>query len=341
MIHLRRSRLDDLEGLFELAKKAKAGITTLPADRILLQERLVAVDKAFENKSNKPGMDSYLFILEDLSKGKIIGTSGIASKIGGYEPHWTYELKEQSFNSETLRTEKIVRYLKLKANHNGPSEIGTLFLDPDERGGPWGRFLSLSRFLFISAYKECFESEVIAEMRGEIDDNKSVFWECLGKHFFEMDFEKADRLSMRDKHFIAELMPTHPIYVPLLPIQAQEVIGKVHSNTKPALSLLEKEGFKFNQEVDIFEAGPVVSCPTDKIRSVRESVFSKCMGVFEPNQDDKPMMIANLSSFESFSVTLGKVKEGHEQVEVSQDCFESLKFNKGDDLLYCPLYPKE
>ena len=50
---------------------------------------------------------------------------------------------------------------------------------------------------------------MIAEMRGVIDDQgRSAFWDAVGKHFFEIDFPKADYLSMVNKKFIADLMPT-------------------------------------------------------------------------------------------------------------------------------------
>jgi arginine N-succinyltransferase len=271
-----------------------------------------------------------------------MGTCGIASKIGGFEPHWTYELKYQTFESKTLKTLKEVPYLQIKTNHNGPSEIGTLFLSPEARGkGPWGRFLSLVRFSFIAAYPECFENEIIAEMRGQIDDqDRSVFWEALGRHFFDMDFKQADRLSMHNKHIIADLMPTHPIYVPLLPKSAQEVIAKTHPDTVPALRLLEQEGFLFTGEVDIFEAGPVVSCSRDQIRTVQDSEKSIYIDSFEDPTTPPNKIIARLDSFSHFSATLGHLVELEDGVSVSNSTKNTLHLEKGDPLLYVSLRPK-
>ena len=78
-------------------------------------------------------------------------------------------------------------------------------------------------------------------------------------------------MSSKSKKFIADLMPKHPIYIPLLPDDAQAVIGQVHDNTRPALSVLKKEGFKFRDIVDIFDGGPTVHCDLNDIRSIRES----------------------------------------------------------------------
>jgi arginine N-succinyltransferase len=36
--------------------------------------------------------------------------------------------------------------------------------------------------------------------------------------------------------------------------------------------MLEEEGFTFDRYIDIFDGGPTVICPTDRIRTVRESV---------------------------------------------------------------------
>lgn len=340
---LRPAKVTDLNALLAMAEMAKAGLTTLPADKGLLLERLEKVEQSFERKPIGPGHNSYLFILEDQTTKEILGTCGIASKVGGFEPHWTYELKYQTFESKTLQTQKEVPYLQIKTNHNGPSEIGTLFLSPKARGkGPWGRFLSLVRFCFIAAYPECFESEIIAEMRGQIDENdRSVFWEALGRHFFDMEFNQADRLSMHNKHIIADLMPTHPIYVPLLPKAAQEVIAKTHPDTVPALKLLEQEGFMFTGEVDIFEAGPVVSCQRDQIRTVKESVTSQYKDYFEDPSTPPNKIIAKLDTFQNFSATLGHLVELDDGVSVSKTTKESLQLKDGDTLLHVALRPKE
>src|SRR5205814_345956 len=111
-----------------------------------------------------------------------------------------------------------------------------------------------------------------AEMRGVVDaPGRSPFWEAIGRHCFDIDFPKADHLSMVNKRFIADLMPKHPIYIPLLPKEAQAVIGEVHEQTRPAMRILADEGFECCDQVDIFEGGPVVRCALDQVRAIKES----------------------------------------------------------------------
>ncbi len=273
MLIIRPIRKDDLESLMELAALTGFGLTTLPRDRELLAERIEDSEQSFRRMAQRPRGECYLFVMEDLANKRVVGTCGIASKVGGFEPFYAYRVTTNHISSEMLNVSKDIQTLTLVQEHSGPCEVGSLFLHPDYRRDGNGRLLSLSRFLYIAENRHRFEPQVIAEMRGVIDDKgRSAFWDAVGKHFFEIDFPKADYLSMVNKKFIAELMPRHPLYIPLLPLEAQAVIGHVHPETRPALKLLESEGFVITDEVDIFEAGPKVSVARDEIRTVKESL---------------------------------------------------------------------
>jgi arginine N-succinyltransferase len=117
-----------------------------------------------------------------------------------------------------------------------------------------------------------FGPKAMAEIRGFTDpQGRSPFWEAVGAKFFKMDYRKADTLSARDHRFIADLMPRYPIYADLLPTDARGVIGKPHPDAEPALALLKSQGFRFNNVVDIFDAGPCVEAFTDHIDIVRDA----------------------------------------------------------------------
>ena len=227
----------------------------------------------FNANDLKPGGHPYVFVMEDLTKGVLVGTSAIYSKVGGFEPFYSYEIKTSVHESSELEVRKEVQALHLREEHDGPTEIGSLFLAPDYWGNGHGKLLSLSRFLFISQFPCRFEKEIVAEMRGVVGKNgKSPLWSALGSHFFQIEFPKAETLTSESKKFIADLMPRHPIYIPLLPQEAQDVIGEVHRNTRPARAMLEKEGFVFDNFVDIFDGGPTLNASTNKIRVVNQNV---------------------------------------------------------------------
>jgi arginine N-succinyltransferase len=292
MVVIRPVTIEDLDQLVELAAQAGHGLTSLPKDRQFLQQRIIDSRRGFEKMDEAPRGESYLFVMEDLKTGKIVGTSGIVSKVGGFDPFYAYRIETKVHQSETLKVRKEIQVLHLVADHNGPCEIGTLFLaEPYRRDGN-GRLLSLCRFVFMAEHPQHFDPVVIAEMRGVLDEQgQSPFWDAIGRHFFQVEYPTADYLSLVNKRVIADLMPTHPIYIPLLPPEAQAVIGKVHPHTQPARHILECEGFRFSGMVDIFEAGPVITCPRDEIRSCRDSKRAAIADISDEPMQGEPYLI--------------------------------------------------
>lgn len=331
MLIVRRVQESDLDPLFELIQKSEYGLTTLKISKDELESRIENSMFAFRQKSAKPSGQPYVFVMEDLNNGKIVGTCSIYSKIGGFEPMYSYEIKESHHDSEELGVSKVIKVLHLRAEHNGPSEIGSLFLSPDYWGSGHGRLLSLSRFLFMAEFPERFESEIVAEMRGVVDkEGKSPLWAALGSHFFQIDFPKAETLTSKSKNFIADLMPTHPIYIPLLPEDAQDVIGQVHPNTQPALSVLEKEGFEFRQLVDIFDGGPTMHCELENIRAVNNSIGGTVVAIEQEFENAQQQLVSNANL--DFKACLGQTVWNNDQVSIDQVTALRLGIKVGDHI---------
>jgi arginine N-succinyltransferase len=272
MMRIRPVRETDIDQLHALALRSGIGMTTLPKDRESLVERIALSERSFAEELTHPDDEYYFFMLEDCDSGKLVGTSALASAVGMNQPFYTYTVGKVVHASPKLKVHNIVETLYLGNDYTGCTEICTLFLLPEFRGGNNGRLLSRSRFLFMAEFAERFADKVIAEMRGVSDkDGNSPFWDALGKKFFSMEFPQADALCTYGNEFIAELMPAHPVYTCLLSDEARRVIGKVHPDTQPAYDMLMAEGFRYSGHVDIFDAGPTIDAPCKEIRTVRNS----------------------------------------------------------------------
>ena len=126
--------------------------------------------------------------MEELSGGGIVGTRGIASKFGGFEPFYSFRLQTTAHISEMLNLRKEVRTLHLVLDHNGPCEIGSLLLHPRCRHSGHGRTLSLARFMFMAEFPHWIDDHVIGEVRGLSDRyGRSPFWDAVGRHFFDLE----------------------------------------------------------------------------------------------------------------------------------------------------------
>ena len=339
MVFTRPATLDDLEPLTDLAGRAGVGLTTLPKDRDLLARRIQKSVRSFERIPDRPGGESYLFVMQDEATGRVVGASGIVSKVGGFEPFYAFQIHEEVHHCDFLKARTAVPYLQLLRQHDGPAEVGSLFLHPDYRKKDNGRLLQLVRFLFLAEYPAAFESLVVSELRGVIDETtgRSPFWDAVGRHFFDIDFPKADYLSVVNKKFIADLMPTHSIYIPLLPASAQQVIGQAHDGSKPALKNLEAEGFRFCGQVDIFDAGPCVCCGRDEIRTVRES---RCGVVTEITDQPitSPTFIVGTRGGE-FRAGACPVEVSDDGVRIGADLARALRVQVGSPVRFAPLRP--
>ena len=124
------------------------------------------------------------------------GISAIAGAVGLREPWYNFRVGLTVSASQELKIHREIPTLFLANDLTGNSELCSLFLHADHRTGLNGRLLSKARFLFIAEFRSLFGDKVIAEMRGMSDaDGRSPFWESLGRHFFTMEFSRADYLT--------------------------------------------------------------------------------------------------------------------------------------------------
>lgn len=336
---LRPSRDSDLDDLEDLAHQAQTGLTTLPKDRDNLRKRLQRSTEAFENEGLlAPHDELYLFVLENVELQKVVGICGIMSRVGIHEPLYSYCLERQKSIEEAIPPRNSLDILHLRAVHHGPSEVCTLFLHPEHRRGGIGRFLSLSRFVFMAQFGQRFEPWVIAEMRGVSDEEgNSPFWDALGNKFFPIDFATADLMAARSKHFIRDLMPRYPIYVGLLPRSAQEVIGVPHESTMPAQRLLEQQGFTFCGDVDIFDGGPKLSAPRANIASVKNSREGFVERILDEDSEASPHIVGSQKL--DFRACAGGITVDEEgAVGISLRMAEQLGLSRGDPVRVVPLF---
>ena len=338
MLVLRPIRESDLAGLVALARSTGGGLTTLPPDGEFLADRIEISLRAFSPRVRQPRGECYLFALEDTATAEVVGVSGVASRVGGFDPWYSYEIRPERFTHKPLKVDREIPVLHLKQEHRGPSEICSLFLRADRRRGGAGRLLSLGRFHFIGAHPRRFTAEIIAELRGYIDQTgRSPFWEAVGRHFFPFDFYAADVLSgLGEKEFIADLMPRHPVYVPLLAPEVQAAIGRVHHETEPARALLLAEGFAATNEVDIFDAGPLVRGTVAGLRTVRQRRGCKVKSAAAALPAGAPLQLLSNGALDFRAVLAGLLEHPDGTVSLAAATAGALQLDVGDTVFVSP-----
>ena len=272
MLVVRPAGPADLDHLLELAILSGPGFTSLPEDPDQLSERLDLSRDSFSGKLD-PKACWYTVMLEESDTGDVDGIGSVKAAVGLNRPFFSFRVVTNTQSSPSVDVKLDHQTLVLVNECTGWTEVGSLFLKADRRKGGAGRLLSQARYMLIGAQPELFNENVLAELRGVFTpDGGCPFWDHVAHKFFPMPFDEADMMTgSTDKQFILDLAPRHPVYIELLPEAARSVIGKVHPQGVPAMALLESEGFRPNGLVDIFDAGPTVTCRRDDIRTVRDA----------------------------------------------------------------------
>ena len=328
---LRAAGPEDLPALYEMAKSTGGGFTNLPPDQKKLREKLVTAGRAFARYGDALDDDRFMFVLEDQASGKAHGTCQIFSKVGSPWPFYSYRIDAFEQYSEALERTVRSELLTLCTDHSGASEVGGLYLNPGERSSGVGALLARSRYLFIRMHRERFAPRTIAELRGVVDEaGDSPFWDNVGGRFFGMSFREADEFNaVRGNQFIADLMPKTAIYKSMLTESALHVVGVPHSTGRPAMRMLEKEGFVFDKYIDIFDGGPTMAIATDDIATIRNAREEAVVDVVDLGEDAVQSIVAT-GRLAAFRSCIGRVSSAHGGIVLDREAANALGVTAGD-----------
>ncbi|MES2985327.1 MAG: arginine N-succinyltransferase [Pseudomonadota bacterium] len=336
---LRPASIHDHAAVLAIARQAGFGMTSLPPDEAVLREKIEASVSSFAGSYPKPGEESFFFVLEDSENGgHIAGTCGIKSRIGLTQPFYSYKLTTITQTSTQLDIFSKQTMLQVTNDLTGATEVGALFLEPSYRRDRLGKMISLARFLFIAAHPHYFAEQVIAEMRGVHDvDGNAPFYNALPKRFFQMNFAKADYINAtQGNQFINDLMPKYPVYLSLLPKSAQQVVGQVNAASEPAKAMLERQGFKYNGYIDIFDGGPTLIAERDAIHVVAAAALAPICTIDELPEETEKFMLSN-NGFENFRCAVGRIAVLPQGLHITPRLARRAGVAMGDMVRYYPV----
>jgi arginine N-succinyltransferase len=339
MYVLRPAAHADLAQIETIATKAAIGITSLPPVTQKLADKIAHSIYSFGGEVDVPGEETYFFVLENTETGEIAGTSGIAASAGFHDRFYSYRNEIIVHASQQLKVSNKIHALHLCHDLTGYSLLTSFYIDPALADTAWPQLLSRGRLLFIAEHRQRFADKLAAENPGVCDaDGRSPFWDAVGRRFFNMAYPQAERLSGgRSRTFIAELMPQYPIYVPLLPPDAQLAIGQLHPDGELPFSILLDEGFDADTYIDIFDGGPTVEARLQTLATIRHQrrralTSSELLGASPPNA-----LVAN-TACAGFRATLASAQIGPDALITHKATREHLGLDEGAPVRAVPLH---
>lgn len=330
---MRAAGLDDLPALDAMARSTGGGFVNLPPDRDKLRDRLTAAIAAFGREQGQPDDDRFLFVLEDGADA--CGTCQIFARVGGSTPFYSYRIDRHSAWCAGLDRAIESDQLTICTDHHGCSEVGGLFLRADARAAGAGALLARSRYLFIAMHRARFADTTIAELRGVVDeDGGAPFWDGIAARFFGIGFAQADAFNAANgTHALAEMMPRTPVLLAMLDPRARDVVGVPHPSGRPAMRLLEKEGFRHDHYIDLFDGGPTVTAATDDIATIRAARTATVRATTVTG--GAPVIVAS-GRLAAFRCCFGTVAPHGDGIAIDPVAAAALGVAIGDTLTYAP-----
>lgn len=330
MLVMRPAQMADLADVQRLAADSPVGVTSLPDDAERLGEKIAASEASFAAEVSFNGEESYFFVLEDTATGRLVGCSAIVASAGFSEPFYSFRNETFVHASRELKIHNKIHVLSLCHDLTGNSLLTSFYVQRELVGTASAELNSRARLMFMASHPERFADAVVVEIVGYSDDEgESPFWNAVGRNFFDLNYIEAERLSgLKSRTFLAELMPNYPIYVPLLPDEAQESMGQVHPRAQITFDILTREGFETDNYIDIFDGGPTLHARTSGIRSIAQSRVVP-VRIGEQQKGGRQYLVSNglLQDFRAVVADLDWVPG--KPVELSLEIAEALGVGEG------------
>jgi arginine N-succinyltransferase len=338
---IRGAVLSDEDQLLAVARHLNT--VNLPDDRDAIRGILEQATKSFTGAVKDPKRREYVFVLRDVQKDLIVGTSMVIAQLGRRDaPYIFFDIIDEERYSATLDRHFKHTTLNIGYSFNGPTEIGGLILTPEYRKAAerLGQFISYVRFLYIRMHRDLFRDEVLAELLPPLEpDGTSHLWDAVGYHFTGLSYAEADRLSKQNKEFIRGLFPEGPIYATLLSQKAQDVIGKVGVQTRGVEKMLRRIGFRYAERVDPFDGGPHFTAPTDEVSLIKRAHTAKISKVSKDVVVKNKSLVAVESKEPPFfrCVLAECAPHADDAVILGEDAATHLGLSVGDEVWILPM----
>jgi arginine N-succinyltransferase len=338
---LRDVRKSDLPRLRSLAQVLNS--VNLPADERALAGIIERSVRSFSGRIADPLRRSYVFVLEDPRRRRVVGTSMVIAQHGTRQSPCTFlDVTERESYSSTLDRHFRHQVLSIGFHFDGPTEIGGLVVDPRSRGGPDlpGKQLSLVRFLYMAMFPERFRDTVLAELMPPLaKDGKSLFWESFGRRFTGLDYQDADKRSRRGKEFIQQLFPGGEFYATLLPPRVQRALGKVGRSTEGARRMLARIGFRYVDRIDPFDGGPHYEARLAEISLVRaHRRLAVAEEVLAPGRKDPEVLAGRVRKTgpDRFRAVRTRARVSGQSIRLPAEARRLLGVTQGDEIHVVP-----
>jgi arginine N-succinyltransferase len=269
-------------------------------------------ETSFERHAPEKSL-TFLLVMQTVADGSVVGCASVKTNVGT-DDFMCADFEVEARNEPGDSQRRPRRRLVLKRTLTGYTEVGSLFLHPQHRAHGAGRFLARARYMLMGTCHSLFDRPIVAQLRGCCDPNgMSPFYEEIWRLRLGATYTENDaRLAREGAKFLLDRYGGLEIDLAQLSTAARDVVGRPHDTARGALKLLEQEGFRQSNLVDLADGGPIALAERDGLNSLASaSPVELCTSA--PSQCGPVSMVSNTSlrhfraCIGPFNLTAGQV----------------------------------
>jgi len=334
MLIIRPACPADTDALLQLARDAGAPGLPLPGSRSEIEALIANSTESLSREIEFPSEERYLLLACRPGSDTPLGMITLRAAAGHPGADYSYRNDTIIHSSPELGVNHRLYALSLSHDLSGHTMITPAVATPSGEAAVVIDTLTRAALMLVADQPERFSEHLIAPLPGMVDqDGRSPFWDAVGSKFFGVPFAQADQLALgKDRTFLAELMPHHPIYVPLLPESAQQALGQTRDVFMSAYSLLLDEGFEAERYVDIFDGGPIFYANRKLLALTRSSRILPLTLHENARPESLRCLISNLEPANYRVLNTTAYRHPDDQLGISAQAARLLELNDHDEV---------
>jgi arginine N-succinyltransferase len=340
MYTVRPIRRADLAALTTLWLRSRHSRTPprMPATAAALEclfEQLLALP---QSDAARPGRAMYGMVLSADANDEVLGCVVLAARAGCDGAYYAFrrDLLRQGA-PHPIRVDELPT-LTLCAGLTRHADLLRHYMAPDVDDEAHALLLHAC-VLFAASTATRFAPSCLIALPGPQEPAETPFWDAIGARFFKSKLDTVERAlgHTRTHPCIVKMMPHFPIYVPVLPLEAQLAIGRAGARHAPMALSLTEYGFVHDRYLDLLDGGPIFIASQAALAATlgrrRKTVR------IEPDvaPGGRRYLLANRCPHD-FRATLGAGAQlsGDTALALDAGLAERLRVGAGDDLVCLP-----
>ena len=256
MYYIEPLEQNDLNECYRLSCISGTGMTSFPQNKVLLSK---IIDETTTNiraiQFGQQPLGMVMLGMKKIDDNKLVGVSAL--KYHGDKPcPYDFELTETS--------------LRRRHSSQQTVELCAIILAKELRSKGLGKFLSLSRFIFLKRTSNKHHYTVCARLRGLLSNKENnVIWEHIGQKYTGLTLDQA--IEHRENENDA-IFNSIPLEIPLqsIPKECIPYLKQCHPDSYPAYQILMKCGFSAGNCVDILDGGPNIFTSLNDLQIIQD-----------------------------------------------------------------------